>query len=103
MVFGPWIFLLMSVISVAFSGLVGVALFTYIRRTWQLIHADQDGSVHRRILDGVDEIQMRMDLLAERMDRMEAEHLGDGLDPGLLPSPDAELSDAPTATSEEEL
>ena len=83
-----WFFVVMWVLSVVFSGLVGVALITYVRRTWQLIRADQDGSVHHRILEGVDEIQMRMDLLAERLERLEGGALANPANPGLLSPPE---------------
>ena len=71
-----WFFILMFILSIAFSGLVGVALLTYVRRTWQLIRAESDRSIQHRILDGIDQLQTRMDLLSDRLD---------GLD-GSLPS-----------------
>ena len=72
-----WFFILMFILSIAFSGLVGVALLTYVRRTWQLIRAESDRSVQHQILDGIDQLQTRMDLLSDRLDGLE----------GSLPSP----------------
>lgn len=73
-----WVFILMFIMSVAFSGLVGVALLTYVRRTWQLIRAESDQSIQHQILDGIDQLQTRMDLVSERLD---------GLERTLLPGP----------------
>ena len=73
-----WFFILMFIMSVAFSGLVGVALLTYVRRTWQLIRAESDHSPQHQILDGIDQLQTRMDLVSERLD---------GLERALLPGP----------------
>jgi hypothetical protein len=58
-------------LSLGFSGLVAVALISYIRRTWQTIRSESDHSIDHQILDGIDQIQTRLDLLAERMDGME--------------------------------
>ena len=74
-----WVFILMFILSVAFSGLVGVALLTYVRRTWQLIRAESDRSIQHQILDGIDQIQTRMDLVSGRLK---------GLERALLPGPD---------------
>ena len=59
------------ILSIGFSGILAVALLTYIRRTWQLIRGESDGSIQHRILDGVDQIHARMDFLQERMKRLE--------------------------------
>lgn len=66
-----WLVLLAFLVSVAFSGLVGIALITYVRRTWQLIRAESDHSIQHRILDGIDQLQTRLDLLSERMGEVE--------------------------------
>lgn len=66
-----WFVILMFLLSAAFSGLLGVALITYVRRTWQLIRAESDDSVQRRILDGIDQLHARMDLVSDRLDRVE--------------------------------
>ena len=73
-----WLYLLIYVLGVAFTGLLGVALLTYVRRTWQLIQADSDESIQHQILDGVDQLQTRLDLVSERLD---------GLEVALLPGP----------------
>ncbi len=66
-----WFFTLMFFLSLAFSGIVGVALLTYVRRTWQLIRAESDHSIQHQILDGIDQLQTRLDLISERMDGLE--------------------------------
>ena len=66
------IFIVMWVVSLAFSVVVGAAALTYIRRTWQLIRSDADGSAQERILDGVDHLETQMHLVAERLGALES-------------------------------
>ena len=77
--------ILAFLLSLAFSGILVAALLTYIRRTWQLIRGESDGSIQHRILDGVDQLHVRMDLLQEGMERLER-GLQAGDDPPILPS-----------------
>lgn len=65
------IVVLMFIVSLAFSGLVCAALITYVRRTWQLIRSESDQSMQYRILDGIDQLQTRLDVLTERVDGLE--------------------------------
>lgn len=71
-------------LSLGFSGILAVALLTYIRRTWQLMQGERDGSIQHRILDGVDQLHVRMDLLQERLEHLE-KALQDGDDTLELP------------------
>lgn len=63
--------ILAFLVSLGFSGIIAVALFTYIRRTWQVMRSEREGSIHHRILDGLDQIHIRMDFLQERMESLE--------------------------------
>ncbi|NNF12283.1 MAG: hypothetical protein HKN72_03625 [Gemmatimonadetes bacterium] len=65
------IFLVMWVVSIAFSAVVGFAAITYIRRTWQLMRAEDDGSAQDRLLDGMDHLENQMHLVAERLRGLE--------------------------------
>jgi hypothetical protein len=65
------LFFIIMLLSAAFSALLGVSLITYVRRTWQLIRAESDDSIQHQILDGIDQLQTRMDLVSERLDRVE--------------------------------
>jgi hypothetical protein len=77
-------FLLWAVVSVAFSGIVGVAAFTYVVRTWQVIRRGGRADPRDdRILDGIDHLQNQMYLVNQRLDRLER---------GLLPEPDSTAS-----------
>lgn len=48
-----------------------VAVVTYIRRTRRLEQMETDGSLYGRVLDGLDQIDMRLDAISERLARME--------------------------------
>ncbi len=63
--------ILAFLLSLGFSGILAAALITYIRRTWQLMRSEGDGSIQHRILDGVDQLHARIDFMQERMERME--------------------------------
>lgn len=65
------VFVVMWVVSIAFSALIGAAAITYIRRTWQLIRSDSDLSTTDRLLDGVDHLENQMHLVAERLGSLE--------------------------------
>jgi hypothetical protein len=84
--------LLMALLGFGFMGLMGGALFTYIRRTWQVIRSEEVGSIHFRILDELDRLSTQSLILSERLDRIEQGLFelreGSGPDPGLpeLPS-----------------
>jgi hypothetical protein len=75
MILGP-------MLGVALTGLLGFAVFTYIRRSWQVIRSEQFGSVHHRILDELDQVRAQNHMLLERLDRIEAA-LGTGGPKGL--------------------
>jgi len=74
--------ILAFLLSLGFSGILAAALITYIRRTWQLMRSEGDGSIQYRILDGVDQLHTRMDFLQERMEQA----LQENDDPSRLPS-----------------
>lgn len=48
-----------------------VAVVTYVRRTRRLEAMETDGSLYGRVLDGLDQIDMRLDAINERLARME--------------------------------
>ena len=58
-------------LSLGFSGLVAFALFTYIRRTWQVIRSEEMDSVQFRILDELDQLRTQNHALVERLERIE--------------------------------
>ncbi len=80
-----WIFTVVWVISAIGSLLIGAALITYIRRTWQQIRLDSDGSTHDRILDALDQVQIQLYSMSERLE---------GLERRLGPGEEAEGGDA---------
>ena len=70
--FLPWlIMMVMWLASVVFGVIVAAAMVTYVRRTWQLMRADEDGSKHDRILDGIDRMETRLEAMSERLARLE--------------------------------
>ena len=91
-------FAFMFALSAAFTGLLGVALLTYVTRTWQLIRGERDESTQQRLLDGIDHVQDRITLVNERLARLE-ERL-DGQLPAEAPmarlQSDSQAHDAPT-------
>lgn len=61
--------------SGAVTTLIGAVAITYVRRTSQLIRADEDESAQERILDGIDELQVRLYGIQERLTELD-ERLG---------------------------
>ena len=59
------------VLSVAFTALIGAGVVTYIRRTWQLIKSHSDETAHDRLLDGIDQLQTQLYMVAERLGEIE--------------------------------
>ena len=83
--FIPWLLMMvMWLASVAFGVIAAAAMVTYVRRSWQLMRADEDGSRHDRILDGIDRMDTRLEAISERLARIEAR------DPRLLTDPEEE-------------
>lgn len=83
----PLLFWVAWVLSGGFTLLLGTAMVLYIRRTWLLLRAEEDGSIHERILDGLDQLETQVHLLNERMERMERRLPGpDGERPGEVPT-----------------
>lgn len=74
------------VVSVAFSVLIGAALITYVRRTWQVIRAEEEGSLQASIMDGLESVQLQMHALHERLE---------GLERRLPPPPPADSEEPP--------
>ena len=68
---------LIAIVGLSFWAVIGVAALTYIRRTWQLMQAEGEGSPQERLEDGLNQIQLHLHLLAERMERLER-RLGPG-------------------------
>ena len=84
-----FVFVLAWILSIGFTLLIGAGVITYIRRTWQLIRADSDGSAQERILDGVDQLQSQLYAISDRLDRLESR---------LEPADSARRNELPPAT-----
>ena len=74
--------------SLGFTGLMGFAAFTYIRRTWQVIRSEEIGSIQFRMLDELDQIRTQNHMISDRLDRLE-KMLTSGQEPAL---PESESS-----------
>lgn len=61
------LFFLAWLLSLGMGLLVAAVAVTYVRRTWQLIRADEGDSTHHRILDGLDELNVRLHGINERL------------------------------------
>lgn len=57
--------------SIALGCIAAAAMVTYVRRTWQLIHFDEEGSSQQRILDGIDQVQTQLQAMSERLEKLE--------------------------------
>lgn len=79
----PIVFWVAFIVSGAFTLLLGTAAVLYIRRAWHMLRAEEAGSIHERILDGLDHLETQVHLLGERMERLERR----------LPPPGAEAPD----------
>ena len=66
------IMMIMWLGSVTFGVIAAAAMVTYVRRTWQLTRADEDGSNLEQILDGIERLETRLDLLGERLSVIES-------------------------------
>ena len=66
------VFVVAWVMSIVFSVLVAAAIVTYVTRTWQQIRADRDGSVQRQLMDSLDQVQIQLSSVSERLQRMES-------------------------------
>lgn len=70
--------------------LLGAVAVTYIRRTWQLIRAEEDDPTRERLLDGLDHLENQMHLVGRRLGDLEEKldgierHLGTGEAPAEL-------------------
>ena len=72
-----WMSLAMTVafiISMVLPVAVVIGIVTYVKRTRYLQRAESDGSVHGAVLDGLDQVQIRLDAMSERLARLE-EHM----------------------------
>ena len=64
--------------------LLGAVAVTYIRRTWQLIRAEEDDPTRERLLDSLDHLENQMHLVGRRLGDLEEKldgierHLGAG-------------------------
>jgi hypothetical protein len=57
--------------SIVFGVIAAAAMATYIRRTWQLIRADEGGSKLDQVLDGLDRIETRLHAMSARLSSAE--------------------------------
>ena len=64
-------FIVAWVLSVGFTVLIAAGIVTYIRRTWQQIRDDSDGSHHEQLLDGIDQLQTQLYMVTERLGEIE--------------------------------
>ena len=79
-------FLLAWILSAAFTVLIGAGIVTYLRRTWQLIRAEGEGSWQSQLLDSIDQVQTQLYSMSERLERLEQRlSPGDSGDDDLLP------------------
>ena len=81
------VFVLAWIFSVLGSLLLGAVAITYVRRTWQLIRAEEDDPTRERLLDGLDHLETQIHLVSQRLGTME-DRLA-GIERGLT-SPDDE-------------
>ncbi len=81
--------LIAFVASVGFTVLIGAGILTYVRRTWQLIRADGEGSHQTQILDALDQVQTQLYSMSERFERLERQlGEGDSTPPAIPPAND---------------
>lgn len=62
---------IIAVLVLGFWGTMTVAAVTYVRRTLQLMRAESDEDVHRRLEDGVERLGLQVSLVLERLERLE--------------------------------
>lgn len=78
-----WLFMIvMWMGSITLGVIAAAAMVTYMRRTWQLIGEDEDGSTQQQILDGIDQIDTRLQAMTERLERLERPALPESTDLG---------------------
>ena len=77
-------FIVFSLASLAFFGLISVGTFTYIRRNWRIMRSEDDESMQSKMLDGIQQISMQLSMQNERLDRLEKQLLANE-DRPLLP------------------
>jgi len=70
-VMGPPFFILLQLLSLVVFVLMGVGIFTYIRRNWRGSRLDPAEERALQILDGIDRIEMRLTAMSERIERLE--------------------------------
>ena len=72
-----------------------VAVVTYVRRTRHLERLEGDGLGNAQILDSLDRVHIRLDAVAERLERMERrERMSQASDrPPLIGEPDPPLAE----------
>lgn len=84
------VFVVAWIISGIATLLLGAVAVTYIRRTWQLIRAEDDDPTRERLLDGLDHLENQMHLVGRRLGDLEEKldgierHLGAGKAPAEL-------------------
>lgn len=77
---------LIPILMLLMSATVFAALGLFVFKSWKELQADRPGSIQHEILDRLDRIEMRLDLLSERVRAgNEAEALEAGEGPGTLP------------------
>lgn len=64
-------FVLFALVGLLFWCGIGFAVFLYIRRSLLHLRSEGEGSIHDRILDEVQRVQIEMGILADRLERIE--------------------------------
>lgn len=57
--------------SISFGCIAAAAMVTYVRRTWQLIQFDEEGSSQQQLLDGIDRLETQLQAMSERLHKLE--------------------------------
>ena len=80
--FLPWLVMMLIWLgSITLGCIAAAAMVTYVRRTWQLIRVDEEGSSHRQLMDGIDQLETRFQAMSERLERLERSELPESTDP----------------------
>ena len=57
--------------SISVGCIAAAAMVTYVRRTWQLIQLDEEGSSQQQLLDGIDRLETQLQAMSDRLHKLE--------------------------------
>jgi Spy/CpxP family protein refolding chaperone len=57
--------------SISVGCIAAAAMVTYVRRTWQLIQFDEEGSSQQQLLDGIDRLETQLQAMSDRLHKLE--------------------------------